>query len=48
MNKFDERKTLWRELYTADPDKIAQKMQSAIHKQYEDVFDVLKKYDVWF
>ena len=23
-------------------------MQSAIHKQYEDVFDVLKKYEVWF
>jgi len=35
-------------LYKADPDKIAKKMQSAIHKQYEDVFNVLKKYEVWF
>ena len=47
-HKFDERKTLWKELYKADPDKIAKKMQSAIQKQYEDVFDVLKKYEVWF
>ena len=47
-HKFDERKTLWRELYKTDPDKVAKKMQSAIYKQYEDVFDVLKKYEVWF
>ena len=47
-HKFDERKSLWRELYKTDPDKVAKKMQSAIYKQYEDVFDVLKKYEVWF
>ena len=48
QHKFDERKTLWRELYKTDPDKIAKKIQSAINKQYEDVFHVLKKYEVWF
>lgn len=42
-HKFDERKSLWRELYKTDPDKVAKKMHSAIYKQYEDVFDVLKK-----
>ena len=47
-HKFDERKSLWRELYKTDPDKVAKKMQSAIYKQYEDVFNVLKKYEVWF
>ena len=47
-HKFDERKTLWKELYKTDPDKIAKKMQNAINKQYEDVFAVLKKYEVWF
>ena len=47
-HKFGERKTLWKELYKADPEQIAKKMQSAIHKQYEDVFNVLKKYEVWF
>ena len=48
QHKFDERKKLWRELYKTDPDKIAKKIQSAINKQYEDVFHVLKKYEVWF
>ena len=47
-HKFDQRKTLWRELYKTDPDKIAKKMEIAINKQYEDVFHVLKKYEVWF
>ena len=28
-HKFDERKTLWKELYKTDPDKIAKKMQNA-------------------
>ena len=35
-------------MYKTDPDKIAKKMQNAINKQYEDVFAVLKKYEVWF
>ena len=48
QHKFDERKKLWRELYKTDPDKIAKKIQSAINKQYKDVFHVLKKYEVWF
>jgi len=47
-HKFDERKTLWRELYQNDPDKISKKMQEAILKQYDNVFSVLKNYEVWF
>ena len=47
-HRFDERKSLWNELYQSDPDKISKKMQDAILKQYEDVFGVLKNYEVWF
>ena len=47
-HRFDERKSLWKELYQSDPDKISKKMQDAILKQYEDVFGVLKNYEVWF
>ena len=36
------------DVFGNDPDKIAKKIQSAINKQYEDVFHVLKKYEVWF
>ena len=46
-HRFDERKSLWNELYQSDPDKISKKMQDAILKQYEDVFGVLKNYEVW-
>jgi Icc-related predicted phosphoesterase len=47
-HRFNERKSLWKELYQNDPDEISKKMQEAILKQYEDVFDVLKNYEVWF
>ena len=47
-HRFDERKSLWKELYQNDPDEISKKMQNAILKQYEDVFGVLKNYEVWF
>ena len=47
-HRFNERKSLWKELYQNDPDEISKKMQEAILKQYEDVFNVLKNYEVWF
>ena len=35
---------LWKSLYSNDPEVIMKKMRDAIENQYEEVFEILKKY----
>ena len=48
QHKFDERKDLWKNLYSIDPEIIMKKMKEAIENQYHEVFKILKSYEVWF
>tara|TARA_B100001027_G_C16247611_1_gene322772 strand:+ start:106 stop:876 length:771 start_codon:yes stop_codon:yes gene_type:complete len=47
-HRFKERKNLWKSLYSVDPEVIMKKMKDAIDNQYKEVFEILKKYQVWF
>ena len=47
-HRFEERKDLWKSLYSNDPEVIMKNMRDAIENQYEEVFKILKKYHVWF
>ena len=40
-HNFDERKNLWQDLFSDDPDGKQQKIEDAIERQYLVVFDVL-------
>lgn len=46
-HNFDERKNLWQDLFSDDPEGKQQKIEDAIERQYLEVFDVLKDYEVW-
>ena len=48
QHKFKERKELWKNLYSNEPEIIMKKMSKSIANQYHEVFTILKKYDVWF
>ena len=48
QHKFEERKNLWKKLYSDDPEIIMKKMKDSIANQYHQVFKILKKYNVWF
>ena len=48
QHKFEERKDLWKNLYSIDPEIKMKKMKEAIENQYYEVFKILKSYDVWF
>ena len=45
-HRFEERKDLWKSLYSNDPEVIMKNMRDAIENQYEEVFRILKKYYV--
>ena len=47
-HRFEERKNLWKSLYSNNPEVIMKNMRDAIENQYEEVFKILKKYHVWF
>ncbi len=46
-HNFDERKNLWQELFAKDPKRKQQEIEDAIERQYKEVFEVLKDYEVW-
>ena len=46
-HNFDERKNLWQELFAKDPKKKQREIEDAIERQYKEVFEVLKDYEVW-
>lgn len=48
QHKFEERKDLWKNLYSIDPEIKMKKMKEAIENQYYEVFKILKSHDVWF
>ncbi|MAB96417.1 MAG: hypothetical protein CL496_04285 [Actinobacteria bacterium] len=48
QHKFEERKNLWKNLYSIDPEIIMKKMKEAIENQYHEVFKILKLHEVWF
>jgi len=46
-HNFKERKNLWNELFSDDPEGKKKKIEDLILKQYEEVFEILKNYQVW-
>ncbi len=46
-HNFDERKNLWQELFAKDPKRKQREIEDAIERQYKEVFEVLKDYEVW-
>ena len=46
-HNFDERKSLWNELFAKDPKGKQQEIEDAIERQYKEVFEILKDYEVW-
>ena len=46
-HNFKERRKLWSSMFEENPDLIQQKLESAIYRQYKEVFNVLNNFEVW-
>ena len=44
---FSKRKKMWEQLFSEDRELKQQKIQDSIYKQYEDVFKLLKNFEVF-
>jgi len=46
-HNFKDRKKLWSSMFEKDSEIVQQKLELAIFKQYKEVFEALKNYEVW-
>ena len=46
-HNFKERRKLWSSMFEENPDLIQQKLESAIYRQYKEVFNALNDFEVW-
>ena len=46
-HNFKERRKLWSSMFEENPDLIQQKLESAIYRQYKEVFNALNNFEVW-
>lgn len=44
---FKRRKVLWDKLFEVDAEKTIGKIEDAVQRQYEEVFSILSKHEVW-
>ena len=46
-HNFKDRRKLWSSMFEENPDLIQEKLEIAIYRQYKEVFNALKKFEVW-
>ena len=46
-HNFKDRRKLWSSMFEENPDLIQEKLELAIYRQYKEVFNALKKFEVW-
>ncbi|MDC3241940.1 hypothetical protein OAU06_03380 [Acidimicrobiia bacterium] len=46
-HNFKDRRKLWSSMFEENPDLIQEKLEIALYRQYKEVFNALKKFEVW-